>query len=571
MVYWKTKKEVIPMGKRVLILVSCLCLLVGLVLPVPSLAAQLDGVDLSLQVTDREPVIVKGFQSSYDNNWILSLRDLASALAGTEKAFSVRLEQDTEEVQWILLQTGEDYEPQGGENEPGVVREATDMLDGDLAYWKLKLDDAEMRLPVYRYDQEDGLPADVYMRTVDLGMYLDLALEFTGATTLSINPGQHYQYDLNGQIADGYFRYLHSVVLADADTGEILYSHDGEVPTQIASTTKLMTYLLVKEAMDRGEFTEQTLCTVTQAVYEEANSEDGIYCQKGSCGSLDLGAQVTVADLLNAMLLRSANEAATALAELVAGSEAEFVTLMNTRAAELGLATADFYNPHGLPDYTRGMAPSKRQNEMSALDMFRLTAYLLEHHGTHLTAITSQTRAELPSFGPCPDGSVAYAKTTNALLYNLPECLGLKTGTTNRSGANLVSTMPVTDVTGQTHNLVVVLFGAEDDFERNEKSAWLLNYARQYYGQIPFPEPVPSTDPTTEPDQPETTLPETTHPEEPTETTAVAVAPVSEPLQGQVLLMMALSALTGVLVTLLCVRLFRGRKKNASYQGKYGR
>ena len=75
------------MGKRVLILVSCLCLLVGLVLPVPSLAAQLDGVDLSLQVTGREPVIVKGFQSSYDNNWILSLRDLASALVGTEKAF----------------------------------------------------------------------------------------------------------------------------------------------------------------------------------------------------------------------------------------------------------------------------------------------------------------------------------------------------------------------------------------------------------------------------------------------------------------------------------------------------
>ena len=131
--------------------------------------------------------------------------------------------------------------------------------------------------------------------------------------------------------------------------------------------------------------------------------------------------------------------------------------------------------------------------------------------------------------------------------------------------------MPVTDVTGQTHDLVVVLFGAEDDFERNEKSAWLLNYARQYYGQIPFPEPVPLTDPTTEPDQPETTQPETTQPEEPTETTAAAVVPVSEPLQGSVLLMMALSALTGVLVTLLCVRLFRGRKKDASYQGKYGR
>ena len=197
--------------------------------------------------------------------------------------------------------------------------------------------------------------------------------------------------------------------------------------------------------------------------------------------------------------------------------------------------------------------------------MFRLTAYLLEQHGAHLTAITDQTYAELPSFGPCPDGSAAYAKTTNALLYNLPECLGLKTGTTNRSGANLVSPMPVTDVTGQTHNLVVVLFGAEDDFERNEKSAWLLNYARQYYSQIPFPEPVPSTEPATEPDQPEIM-----QPEEPTETTLVPVVQEPESRQGPVLLM-ALSALTGVFVTLLCVLLFRGRKKDAGYQGRYGR
>ena len=346
------------MGKRVLTLVCCLCLIVSLVLPVPSLAAQLDGVDLWLQVTGQEPVMVKGFQNAYDNNWILSLRDLASALAGTEKAFSVRLEQDAEQVQWILIQTGEDYEPQGGENEPGVVREKADVLIGDLAYWKLKLDGVEMRLPVYRYVQKDGLPVDVYLRTVDLGMYLDLDLEFTGDTTISIQPGRHYQYDLYKQSAEGYFWFLHSVVLADADTGEVLFSHNGEMPTQIASTTKLMTYLLVKEAMDRGEFTEQTLCTVTQTVYEEANSQDGIYRQKGSCGSLDLGAQVTVADLLNAMLLRSANEAATALAELVAGSEEEFVALMNIRAAELELTTADFYNPHGLPDYTRGAAPS---------------------------------------------------------------------------------------------------------------------------------------------------------------------------------------------------------------------
>ena len=559
------------MGKRVVSLFLACCLLVSLagVGMVTVSAAQLDGRNLSVSVDGREAVVVKAFQSSYDNNLLLSLRDLAAVLSGTEKGFSIAIEPDEESGTRLVIRKGQEYTPVGGEGEPTTQLDVGDCIYASTSYNKLYLDDQEMRLPTYLHFSTEEGPAEIYVRMADLGMYFDLNLVYTGQDTLTLDTTAAYHYDLEKQQAEGYFQDLHGVVLGDANTGCVLYAYNGDVSTQIASTTKLMTYLLVKEAIDAGNLTEESIYTVSEDVYRLANSEDGIYRKKGKYGTLALGAQVTVGDLLRAMLIVSANEAATALAEMVSGSEEAFTQLMNQRAQELGLASAVFYNPHGLPDYTKSPTASKRQNEMSAEDMFRLTQYLLNNHREHLTTITRMTKTDLPSFGQTPEGKVAYAKTTNALLYNFPDCLGLKTGTTNRSGANLVSALPVTDGTGDTHDLVVVLFGGEDDIERCEKTAWLFRYARQYYAQTAFPQEqvveettAVTVAPTTEATQPATMATEPT----------VVQAPEASPEQpGKVLLMMGISFLTGAVVMLVVVILIRKTGRRNDDNPKFGR
>lgn len=564
------------MGKRILSVSVSFLLVLSLVcgtLP-RAQAAQLDGHNLALSVDGRDPVTVKAYQSSYGNNLLISLRDLAAAITDTAKSFDIAIEPDEESGSRIVIHPGNGYTPVGGENEPITGLGIEDSFYASTGYNKLFIGQREMRLPTYLHSQGEERPKDIFIRLVDLGMYFNLNLVYTGEDAMSLDTTADYQYDLEQQEEEGYFHYLHSIVLADADTGCVLYEHNGDQPTQIASTTKLMTYLLVKEAMDAGQISEDTTCTISEEVYRLANSEDGIYRKNAKYGTLELGAQVTVEDLLKAMLMISANEAALALAELVSGSEEAFVERMNQRAQELGLTSSIFYNPHGLPSYTQSSTVSKRQNEMSAEDMFRLTQYLLTYHRDHLTAITQQIQADVPSFGQTRDGKTAYTKNTNSLLYNLEGCLGFKTGTTNRSGSNLVSGLPVTDVNGSTHDLVVVIFGAEDDAERYEKSAWLFRYAQQYYASNPFP--LESVAEETVPTVPETTAaPETVPETAVTEMTIPATQPPAEPA-AQVttfaLVLVGVAFLSGVIVTLIVVLIVsKSRKRQGRYGPKYVR
>ena len=136
-------------------------------------------------------------------------------------------------------------------------------------------------------------------------------------------------------------------------------------------------------------------------------------------------------DLLFGALLPSSNECALCLAETVAGSEETFVQRMNQKALDLGLSQTFFYNCHGLPSYTEDSIPAKRQNRMSAEDMFRLVSYLLKVY-PQITDITSLENATLQSLN-------LEVRNTNPLLHNLPEVTGLKTGTTNKAGACLVT------------------------------------------------------------------------------------------------------------------------------------
>lgn len=195
---------------------------------------------------------------------------------------------------------------------------------------------------------------------------------------------------------------------------------------------------------------------------------------------MEAGEQISVQDLLLGALLPSSNECALCLAEAVAGSEEAFVQMMNQKAQELGLSEAVFFNCHGLPSYTEDPLPAKRQNRMSAEDMFRLVSHLLKVY-PQITDITSLEEAVLEFHD-------LEVRNSNPLLRNMPEVTGLKTGTTNKAGACLVTSLTADDGSME-HDLVVIVLGTEDSVERGRVSGVLARYAlHTFYMDIEGPE-----------------------------------------------------------------------------------
>ena len=183
---------------------------------------------------------------------------------------------------------------------------------------------------------------------------------------------------------------------------------------------------------------------------------------------MDEGDTASISDLLAALLIKSSNECAITLATHVAGSEEAFVERMNKKAEELGLIDTKFYNSNGLPVYKDQVVPAKIQNHMTGEEMFVLSSEIVDKY-PQVMDITSIKEGTIASFNQ-------EIKNTNAVLYNIDEVKGLKTGTTKRSGACLVTCAPV-EKDGETHNLVSVLFGAENEIGRAEASEMAMRYA----------------------------------------------------------------------------------------------
>lgn len=195
-----------------------------------------------------------------------------------------------------------------------------------------------------------------------------------------------------------------SVVLIHADTGQALYSKNADTRMLIASTTKIMTALVVIEHCDPDE-TVEILPEYTRV--------------EGSSMYLKAGENYTVRDLLYGMLLVSGNDAATALACHCGGSIADFVELMNAKARELGLSGSSFANPHGLDADT---------HYSTAEDLAVITR---EAMANPLFAEIVGTK----SYSACGQTYVNH----NKLLWNYEGTLGVKTGYTMAAGRSLVS------------------------------------------------------------------------------------------------------------------------------------
>ena len=407
-------------------------------------------------------VSLRAYSDSYAGNLYLSLSDLAQALRDTDKKFRVEYQGGGADGELWKMTTGQAAPAANGKKNtapsPGISYLSFNRN-------RLFVDGGERRYYTYRSDDRD-----LYLSLADVQLLLDLTAWFDSAGVLRLEPKQPFAPDLQQLKREDYFGAFNSVLVGDADSGEVLFSVNRAWRYPIASLSKMMTYLLLAEAVEAGQLSWEDPVPISQKAASLSWSADGII-------GLTPGASVPMEELTQAMMLASSNESALALAEYAAGTEEDFVARMNERADELGLLSARFYTPHGLPSYSRSGLPGKRQNSMSAMDLFRLSAYLLTRF-PELTEITARQFVRLEKLKFTTANS-------NPLVFNMAGVNGLKTGSTNRAGYCVVASLPVT-VGEETHTVVAIVLGAEAADLRGQCAEILLRYARNYYTEHGF-------------------------------------------------------------------------------------
>ncbi len=242
-----------------------------------------------------------------------------------------------------------------------------------------------------------------------------------------------------------------SAVLMDAESGQILYAKNADQALPPASVTKVMTLLLVMEAIDSGVLKLEDEVTVS----ENAAS------MGGSQVFLEPGEKMTVDDMLKCVVVSSANDAAVALAEKVSGSEASFITEMNRRAAELGMKNTNFENATGLDD-------DVTNHTISALDIAIASRELITKHPKILdyTTIWMDT-VRNGQFG---------LSNTNRLIRFYNGATGLKTGSTSKAGFCISATAKRDGM-----HLIAVIMGSETRDIRNAAATTLLDWGFATY------------------------------------------------------------------------------------------
>ena len=229
-----------------------------------------------------------------------------------------------------------------------------------------------------------------------------------------------------------------SALLMDAATGTVLYENNAHEALAPASVTKVMTLLLIMEAIDSGRMGWEDAVTASEAAAAKGGSQ--VY--------LKVGETMTVSDMVKSIAVSSANDCACAMAEHLAGSEAAFVDLMNRRAAELGMNDTHFVNCTGLDD-----DPAAKNHRTSAHDIAVMSRELLVNHPDikNFTTIWMDT---------IRDGAFGLSNTNKMVRY-YPGCTGLKTGFTSGAGYCL-SASALRD----GMELIAVVMGSETSQDR---------------------------------------------------------------------------------------------------------
>ena len=401
---------------------------------------------------------VRAYEGSYEGNTYLSLTDLACALAGTEKQYRFERVVSSSDGEYFSVTMGAAPVLPSGGDAAGPYAGTTGV---NPFRNRLYVDGSERRY--YTWNPQNG---DLYMGLTDLQLMLDLTIHRETGTTLLLDVGTPFQPDLEALKNSGFFDCIDAIYLADAATDEILFRQNTLPAVPVASLSKLLSYLVLREGMDAGEISAGDLVRISENAERLSNSGDGMV-------KLSAGEEEPFGELLEAMLIASSNESALALAEHLCGSEEAFVARMNSRAMELGLKSTRMYNCSGLPSFSEDSIPVKRQNRMSAEDLYRLVKMILECY-PEITEITSVPLAHVPSLNDYRTAN------SNPLLFNMQGVTGLKTGSTNKAGYCIAAVLPV-ESEGEMHPLVLILLGAETADLRGQAAEILLRHALARY------------------------------------------------------------------------------------------
>ncbi|KMZ41282.1 MULTISPECIES: D-alanyl-D-alanine carboxypeptidase family protein [Bacillales] len=247
-----------------------------------------------------------------------------------------------------------------------------------------------------------------------------------------------------------------SAVMIEADTGTVLYEKNANEKMPPASITKVMTMLLIMEAVERGEL----------KLTDKVRTSERAASMGGSQIFLQPGEEMTVEDMLKGIAIASGNDASVAMAEHLAGTEESFVTRMNERAQQLGMKNTHFVNSNGLP---------AANHYSSAGDIAIMSRELLKHEG--ITKFTGTYQDYLRKDTESPFWLV----NTNKLVRFYEGVDGLKTGYTGEAKYCLTATAKRNNM-----RVIAVVLGEPDVKTRNNEVSTMFNYAFTHFQVTPM-------------------------------------------------------------------------------------
>ncbi len=285
-----------------------------------------------------------------------------------------------------------------------------------------------------------------------------VASSFAPMVTYADNSPQTLNLQVNGAI------------LVEASTGKILYEQNANQPLPPASMTKMMTEYLLLEAISEGKIAWDDVTVASEYVFFLGR-------EGGSRAFIGQGEKYTVRQLFEAMAVFSANDATVMLTEHFAGSETNFVNMMNQRAKEWGMNNTHFITSTGFPEEELGeYRPAiEGTHYMTAVDAAILGRKLITDH-PEVTQFTTTAKAVFREGTSRPLNMDNWNRLLPGLKYEYPGVDGLKTGSTPEAGYCLTATAERNGM-----RLISVVFGAEDDDKRFQETIKLLDFGFNNY------------------------------------------------------------------------------------------
>lgn len=259
-----------------------------------------------------------------------------------------------------------------------------------------------------------------------------------------------------------------SAILMEASTGQIIYEKNPDEKLPPASVTKVMTLLLIFDALESGQI----------KLADEVTTSEYAASMGGSQVFLEPGETQTIDTLIKCISVASANDACVSMAEYICGNEEEFVAKMNKRAKDLGMKNTHFVNCNGLD--ADGHLTTARDIALMSKELITTYPQIFDYCNIWMENITHKTQKGESEFG---------LTNTNKLIRQYEYATGLKTGSTGKAKFCVSATAEKNDV-----SLIAVIMGAEDSKARFKDAVTLLNYG---FGkcQMYTDENMPSLDP----------------------------------------------------------------------------